>query len=303
MKGHYNIGDVLSGERISIYLDKVGLKGVPQLTYEFMYYEKWFAHSFELEFVPNQPVTVGGTCYAAPDYDPIDPFPSNVQYMSNSYNYVQKPVTSAFRVKMPNFKLVDGTYVRPTLFTGANNNERFTSFGKFMLEATSSLTDGTSVGNLILHYDLTFCIPQPFGTDAMSDQQLISLKSVCDTAGSVSVPPFITGTVNDALLIYNTAHAAPTTLSSYYVYAGIIDKLTDITMETIGGKDIYEGTRVYFKGPEFSLVSDVLTEIAAATTASIANLSLSRNFDHGNSIKMTRTADGWIDFANIYMVT
>jgi hypothetical protein len=129
MKGHYNVGDVLSGERTSIYLDRVGLKVIPQLTNEFMYYEKWFAHNFELEFVPNQPVTVGGTCYAAPDYDPIDPFPTTVQVMSNSFNYIQKPVTSGFRVKMPNFKLVDGNFVRPTLFTGANNNERFTSFG------------------------------------------------------------------------------------------------------------------------------------------------------------------------------
>ena len=283
-------------------MDKVGLKGIPQLTNEFSYYEKWFAHNFELEYVPNQPVTVGGTCYAAPDYDPIDPFPSSVQLMSNSFNFVQKPVTSGFRVKMPNFKLVDGNHVRPTLFTGANNNERFTSYGKFMLEAASSLTDGVSVGNLILHYDLTFCIPQPYATDAMSEPTMISLKSVCDTAGTVSVPPFITGTVNDALLVYNTAHAAPTTLSSFYVYAGVIDKLTDLALETVGGKDVYEGTRVYFKAPEFGIVSDVLTEIAAAANASVANLSLSKNFDPGSSIKLTRTADGWIDFSSLYMV-
>jgi hypothetical protein len=302
MKGHYNVGDVLSGERTSIYLDKVGLRIIPQLQYEFMYYEKWFVHNFELEFVPNQPVTVGGTCYAAPDYDPIDPFPASVQHMSNSFNFVQKPVTSGFRVRMPNFKLVDGTYVRPTLFTGANNNERFTSFGKFMLEATSSLTDGTSVGNLIVHYDITFCIPQPYASDATSSQQLISLKSVCDNAGTVSVPPFTTGTVNDALLIYNTSHSAPTTLSSDYVYAGIIDKLTNLVLDTVGGKDVNVGTRVYFKVPEFGILSDVLTEIVATSAASIANLSLSRNFDHGSSIKLNRTADGWIDFSSISLI-
>jgi hypothetical protein len=137
----------------------------------------------------------------------------------------------------------------------------------------------------------------------MSDLQPISLKSVCDNAGIVSVPPFTTGTVNDALLIYNTAHSAPTTLSSDYVYAGIIDKLTNLALETVGGKDIYEGTRVYFKVPEFGIVSDVLTEIVATSAASIANLSLSRNFDHGNSIKLNRTADGWIDFSSINMIT
>lgn len=303
MKGHYNLGDVLSGERQSIYLDKVGLRGVPQLLYEFMYYEKWFVHNFELEFVPNQPLTVGGTAYAAPDYDPIDPFPLSAQYMSNSFNYVQRPITSGFRVKMPNFKLVDGAFVRPSLYTGANNNERLTSYGKFMIEATSSLDDGTSVGNLILHYDITYSIPQPYASDSISDQQLISLKSVCDNAGTVSVPPFTTSTVNDALLIYNTAHSAPTTLSNAYTYAGIIDKLTDMTLETVGGKDVYEGTRVYFKSPEFSLVSDVLTEVIATTAASISNLSLSRNFDTGNGIRLTRTADGWIDFADIDIIT
>jgi hypothetical protein len=172
-----------------------------------------------------------------------------------------------------------------------------------MMETTSSLASGTSVGNLILHYDLTFCIPQPFGTDAMSDVQLISLKSVCDNAGTVSVPPFITGTVNDALLIYNTLHTAATTLSSDYVYSGVIDALTNLTLETVGGKDIYPGTRVYFKVPEFGLVSDVLTEIVATSAASIANLSLTRNFDHGSSIKLNRTADGWIDFSQMHMVT
>lgn len=303
MKGHYSIGDIKSAEKLSIYLDKIGLRMVPQLTTEFIYYEKWFAHTFELEFVPNQPVTVGGTCYAAPDYDPIDPYPASAQNMSNSFNYVQKPVTSGFRVKMPNFKLVDGTYVRPTLFTGANNNERFTSFGKFLFETTSSLAAGTSVGNLILHYDLTFCIPQPYSSDAPSDALLISLKSVCDTAGTVSVPPFVTGTVNDALLIYDTIHSGPTTLNSSYIYAGIIEALTNLSLETVGGKDVYEGTRVYFKVPDFGLVSDVLTEIVAGTAASISNLSLSRNFDHGSSIRLNRTADAWIDFSDIQLIS
>lgn len=304
VRGQYNVETVLSGERGAIYFDRIGMVEVGPLARNFEYYEKFFVHNLELEFVPNQPVTVGGTMYAAPDYDPIDPFPDTLTKLSNSFNYLQKPITSGFRVKMPNFKLTDGNYVRPSLFTGANNNERLVCYGKFFYESSSSLSDGTSLGSWILHYDVTFEIPQPYVSDNMNSVQPIALKCVCDNAGTVAVPSIRTATVNDATLVYNTAHTAGATLNNAYTYSGIIDKLTDVTLETHSGKDVEEGTRVYMKMPDYSIVSDVLTPIIAASSLGyIGELNLSRSFDVATAIRMYRAVDGWIDFSSMLQLT
>jgi hypothetical protein len=203
---------------------------------------------------------------------------------------------------MPNFKLADGKYVREALYTGANNNDRLVCYGQFFYEANSSLTDGTELGTLILHYDITFQIAQPYATDSIADQAVFSLKSVCDNSGTVGVSNITSGTVNDALLVYNTAHAAPSTINQDYVYAGIIDALTDLTLETVGGKLINEGTRVFFKAPAVSIVSDVVDQLTG-TSASVGSLSLGRDFNVSNMIKLNRTADGYIDFSDINIVT
>lgn len=292
----------MSGERSAIYIDKLGLREVAPLLADFQFYEMYFVHLIELEFVPNQPVTVGGTFHAAPDYDPIDPFPDTLAGLSNAFNYVQKPITSNTRVKMPNFKLTDGTFVRPPLYTGANNNDRLVSFGEIFYEAVSSLSDGTNLGTLILHYDISFQIPQPAATDFVTSMTNFSLKSVCDNTGNVGVSEFTSGTVNDALLTYDTAHSASTVVNADHVYSGVIDKLTGLTLESVGGKAIHEGTRVFFKTPTMSVVSDVITQLIG-TASSMGFLSLGRDFAQANTIKINRTADGWIDFSNISVIT
>jgi hypothetical protein len=203
---------------------------------------------------------------------------------------------------MPNFKLVDGKYVRDSLYTGANNNDRLVSYGQFFYEASSSLADGTELGTLILHYDITFEIAQPGATDTISDQALFSLKSVADNSGVVGVAPILTGTVNDDLLVYNTAHTTPAEINQEYVYSGIIDTLTNLTLESVGGKVINEGTRVFMKAPTISIVSDVLNNLRGASS-SVGLFSLGRDFNVSNAIRLNRSADGFIDFSEMNIIT
>jgi hypothetical protein len=176
------------------------------------------------------------------------------------------------------------------------------SFGQIFYEAVSSLSAGTDLGTLVLHYDISFQIPQPAATDGVSSLTNFSLKSVCDTSGNVGVSEFTSGTVNDALLTYDTAHSAGTAVNGDYVYSGIIDTLTGLTLESVGGKAVNEGTRVFKKTPTLSVVSDVITQLIGTAT-SMGFLSLGRDFSQANTIKLNRTADGWIDFSSMNVIT
>lgn len=299
VKGSYQILEVKSGARDVVYIDKMGLQSVAIISNMFTYNEKWFVHNVELEFVPNQPVTVGGTMTMAPDYDPIDPYPSNLQSMSNSYNFIQKPITSSCRCKMPNFKMPDGAFVRPTLYTGPMDVDRNVSYGKFNVEASSSLADNTSLGFAILHYDISFMVPQPYNDLIVGDQQDISIKVVMDNAGTKGPCPVRCATTEDDFLVYNNTHAAPSTIYGNRVYAGILSNTSTGSYKTAAGNTVSPGSRLFYKVPDSAIVADTITPIDQSVTASsIGYLSLSRTFDTAMAILVNRTADAWIDLIN-----
>ena len=115
-----------------MYIDAIYLSSihhtVPILKSNFALYEKFFVHGVKLEFVPSQPVTVGGSVAIAPDYDPLDPMPASRALLSSSQGYKTGPVTSRILCDMPNYKGPSGAHVRPDLFCAPTNDDRLTCF-------------------------------------------------------------------------------------------------------------------------------------------------------------------------------
>lgn len=293
------IAEVSSGQKDSIYLDRVGLMSIPQLFNDFKTYEKFFGHKFSLEFVPNQPVTVGGNMTMAPDYDPIDPMPDTMASMSASFNFVRKAITQKTVCIMPNFKLPDGGYMRPSCYCGPGDNDRLVSFGKFMYEATSSLADGIALGSLILHWDITFSVKQPKETSVVVAQTLDkAIKFTCDSAGTVVANSVVNTTKLDEIELWDIAHGASTAMDNRTVYSGIITSLDSCTVHTSTGASVNPGTRVWFKGPR-SICNGTTVSPAVANNASIGELSLSRTFDTLMALAVTRSVDAFINLTKI----
>lgn len=299
------IREVYSARNGSIFIDAIGLQEIPTLIREFRNYEKFFVHMIELEFVPNQPVTVGGTISMAPDYDPIDPFPASSSAMSQSEGFVSKPVTSACRVKMPNFRLPDGGWMRPSLFTGPNNNDRLVAYGHINYMTTSSLADDIDLGRLIVHWDISFSVLQPPTLDTILSYPGTqwAITSVCDNVGTVSAIDFLSSVQEDELLLYNAAHSSLVVMNPGSVFSAIISGISGAGCSSRGGKAVLEGTRVFFRPPRTTVTSATgLHKPMSVTTSEVGAFSLSRTFDSLMDILINRTVAAWIDLANIKQI-
>lgn len=301
--GQYIVGDVLSAKHQSIYIDRLGLHKVSGLVNAFALYEKYFVNNVELEFIPSQPVTVGGTIYMAPDYDPLDPASSDHTFMSRAYNYVQKPITSGCRCKMPNLKIAGGNTMRPPLFSGPGETERFTSYGKFNIQSTSSLADNTVMGALVLHYDITFILQQPADTSAITQLlRDVSVKSVFNSNIKCAAMDSETTTNLDGFELFNIAHAAAESiLKGDYTWSGIVKSLTaGLSVTTRAGKPINAGTRIFFGPKKFSHIADSIQPLDMDSNQSrIGWMNLSRDNSTTTELLFDRTGLSYMDLTDV----
>lgn len=293
------IDTLSSAETTSVYIDRFGLMNIPQLFNDFKVHEKYFVHKVDLEFVPNQPVTVGGSVSMAPDYDPIDPVPHTMASLSAAHNFIRKPVTSGAICRMPNFKLPDGNYMRPALYTGPSDVDRNVCYGKFVANAVSSLSDGVEVGSLILHWDISFIVKQPNNTSVGTSFGDKSIYIEYDSAGKVVLNDVQNGTELDEALLFESDHTTVETLNPWFVYQGILKAIgAGITLQSSAGADIGVGTRVFFK-PCGSVNNGTTTSPLTTASTHVGLLSLSRTFDKLLDIVITRGAAGWLDLADV----
>lgn len=301
--GQYIVGDVLSANHQCIYIDRLGLRNVSGLVNAFTLYEKYYVNNIELEFIPSQPVTVGGTIYMAPDYDPLDPAHSDHTFMSRAYNYVQKPITSGCRCKMPNLKIAGGNTMRPPLFCGPGETERFTSYGKINIQSTSSLGDGTVLGALVLHYDITFILQQPTDTSAITYlTRDVSIKSVFDSNIKCAAVDSVTTAMLDGFELYNIAHAAvENIMKGDYTWSGIVKALTaGLVVTTRTGKPINPGTRVFFGPKKFSHIADSIQPLDTDSNQSnIGWMNLSRDNSTTTELLFDRTGASYMDLTDV----
>jgi len=222
--------------------------------------------------------------------------------MSESKGYVSGPITRPLRCNMPNFKLPDGSYVRPSLYTGPVDIERNVSYGKFNYEAVSSEADGTNLGRLVLHWNFIFSIKQPFNTTLIT--HLTSGKSIKTTydVETITTARNVTGDTRiDETSAYETDHTTSWGPGKHEIYGGIIDALDNLTLRTAAGKAIYPGSRIFFMGPNSRIDASGQAEQAPSGNL-IGELSASRLFDEASRIVMKKVtaADGWIDLSKVF---
>lgn len=287
VKGQCHISDLTEDVPISVHIDALYMENpahtVPLLAANFKLYEKYFVHSVALEFVPSQPVTVGGTVSIAPDYDPLDPMPVSAAAMSQGQGFKSGPVTAPLRVDMPNYKGPDGSYIRPELYCAPTNDDRLTSYGQFKIFGVApALTKADVLGKLILHYDITYHILEPIATISAVATNIDRIT--CAGTANVFAPTQVgSTTMSDALLFQN----AGGTISqpTGYLLTGIISEIgAGLELLTVAGRAINVGTRLFMRPTKASISTSTYTSLDSSTY--LGQLSTSRNFNPMSNVVM-----------------
>lgn len=284
-KGQCHISDLTADVPTSVHIDSLYLSNpahtVPVLAANFHLYEKFFVHSVALEFVPSQPVTVGGTVSIAPDYDPLDPMPESAAALSSSQGFKSGPVTSGMKCVMPNYKGPDGGYTRPELFSAPTNDDRLTSFGQFKLFGVApTLTRGDVIGKLILHYDITFHILEPSARNTFIASTVDRLVCV-GTATTFMPTDVVSTTISDGITMNTSGGVATQNIG--HLLTGIISEIgTGLNAWTAAGRAINEGTRIFFRPVKANIATTSYSNFD--TSAYVGQLSTSRNFNPMSNI-------------------
>lgn len=280
--------DVEVNHPVAIYIDGLFLSNdahkIPVLAANFALYEKYFVHNVKAEFVPNQPVTVGGSIGMAPDYDPTDPMPANMAALSASQGYRTGAITAPLSVSMPNYKGPDGAYVRPCLYCNPTHDDRFTSYGQFKLfPVAPTLSTGDVVGKIILHYDISFHILEP--QSAMSYTSIIVDRlTAVGTTTKYTATDLETVTMTDGLTFSDVSGVLA--VGAGNMLSGIVETVgTGLDMTTIAGKAVNPGTRIFMR-PCRGHLSSTANYTAADSSNYVGALGTSRSFDPLSTIAM-----------------
>jgi hypothetical protein len=287
VKGQCHILDLTEDVPVSVHIDALYLENpahtVPLLAANFRLYEKFFVHGVSLEFVPSQPVTVGGTVSIAPDYDPLDPMPPTAAAMSQGQGFKSGPVSGPLRVEMPNYKGPDGAYVRPELYCAPTNDDRLTSYGQFKIFGVApTLTKGDVLGKLILHYDITYHILEPFASNAAVATNVD--RVVCSGTANVYSPTQLSSTtMSDALVLSNSGGTLSQPTGN--LLTGIISEIgTGLELFTVAGRAINVGTRLFMRPVKGQIATTTYTSLDSSPY--VGQFSTSRNFNPMSNVVM-----------------
>lgn len=146
-------------------LDAEGFSNLRLIDY-FPMYEYWFVHNMWFEFIPVLSKTSEGSIHIVPEWDPLDATPTGstdevtLRKMAASYGYKSASISETCNVNMPNFKLPSGEWIKGNLFTGPLAETRLSSFGKLFIKTTGVDGSTDAVGQLVMHYDVEFALPQ-----------------------------------------------------------------------------------------------------------------------------------------------
>lgn len=249
-----------------------------------------------MEFVPSQPVTVGGTVSIAPDYDPLDPMPATSAALSQSQGFKSGPVSGPLKVNMPNYKGPDGSYIRPDLYCAPTNDDRLTSYGQFKCFGIApTLTQGDVLGKLILHYDITYHILEPKTSLGVLGSGVEKLE--CNGNATVFMPnKIISTTTSDSLMLANAGGNLP--LPTGDLLYGIISAIdAGLNPTTVAGKVINIGSRVFMRPATGNIATTTYTNLD--TTHQVGEFSMSRNFDSMSNVVMNLINGSSIHLADV----
>lgn len=292
IKGSTIVQTVYGDSLVSVFLDYLGFKTsneVPRLAANCEYFERWFVHMFKLEFVPTVPVTQAGTIHIAPDYDPLDQAPTDSLILSRNMNYTSGPISSPLVCNMPNMKQPDGAYLRPDMFTSPTNNERLVQYG-FFTAITEGVGSAMKVGNLVLHYDITFTRPQSRETGISFSVGVPDRIFRDGTGGAWARGVDTVGGTTVVGGIHMEKSSASVSLPPYHTISAVIDTIEsgiNLYNSTLG--IIREGARIFIRAAANSMTSAGVNT-TLADSAYVGEMATSRTFDPSTVISMNTSS-------------
>lgn len=243
----------------------------------FAMYEKYFVHSISVEYIPTVSKLESGTIHLAPDYDPCDPFPYSsvpsdiVQALSEMMGYRSGSISNRQRSDMRNFRLPTGEWAKGALYTSPVEPERFSSYGTFFAYVHGGPAS-TTVGSLVLHYDVEFLIPQPSSRATEVESTTIRRLSKVDTSGTVK-PVSPVGLITEGLKFHSSG-GAPLNVYASRILTGIIGDAAGLHLVDTKGEVVPRGTRIYARPLQVELNTNTLLD----ESSNVGTLNLFRDF-------------------------
>lgn len=276
------MGLVTDLKRNNIHLDYINFASadsvVPALKQNMEVYEKWFVHSMTLEYIPTVAMTATGTIHMAPDYDPIDMISPSTSAMSEAFGYVGGPVSQRLICKMPNMREIDGNYTKGALYCSPADVDRLVSYGFFDV-MVEGVTASSTVGRLVLHYDVTFIKPCPYRVFADDNSAITTITFAGDNSNVCAGGAVATSTMENEAVVNSAS-----TLSS--CYSAVIDTIASgLTLLNEYNIEIIPGQRIFMKIIDQFMSDGAILGVPVSSTV-LAALNLSRTFD-------PRTALNW----------
>lgn len=277
--GSYPLAEI-SSDPLQVSISPIGIRrfvsGSSPLSMAFASHEQYFVHSVRFEFVPELAVTEPGSIHMSPDWDPLDPIPSSVGDMASEAGYKSGPVTQKLSVTMSNMRAPSGAPTRPMLYCSPNVTERLSDFGLLNVR-TSGVTAAGTIGRIIMHYDMSFHIPV---APSILDYTLVPTLTSLQWVTPEDADQYRLSDVqydNSTFRLLSNVH-----LYASKVYSGIVDTLGSIQLQTIAGRAVAEGSRIFFRTIKSSITTDGDAEgllIQPKLTSNIIGaLNLSRAF-------------------------
>lgn len=296
--GSYPLAEI-SSEPIQISISPIGIRrfvaGSSALSMAFASHEQYFVHSVRFEFVPELAVTEPGSIHMSPDWDPLDPIPASVGDMASEAGYKSGPVTQKLSVTMSNMRAPSGAPTRPMLYCSPNVTERLSDYGLVNVR-TSGVTATSVIGRIIMHYDISFHIPV---APSILDYALLpTLQALAWITPNNTLGYRLDEAATDSDLVKLTSNVE---LYTTKVYSAILDTLLNTSLQTIAGRAVAAGSRLFFRTVKSVMTTDGdnagLTTTPLSTSSRIGALNLSRTFDALTEIVVTGLSG-----ANIYLL-
>lgn len=226
----------------------------------FEMYERWFVRHITLEWVPSLPVTTPGTIHVSPEYDAMDVVSASdregaIIALSRMYGYKSAPITEGLRVRMANYKLPSGRWLFDDLFTSPISDERFTTFGKFLIVMdTPNPTSTTTAGRLLIHYDIEFAIPQLADIPAIED---LANFSVYIDSSNKTLQPQPSGPANSSAFSMHTMGGLVMRVTPDTIIRALTDQPQTTGIPRLQYRDelLPPGTPVYMRPVTYDTIS------------------------------------------------
>lgn len=298
-KGTYAFAEVTS-DAMQLSISPFGIhrftNAYSALSMAFASHEQYFVHSASIEYIPELPVTEPGSVHLSPDYDPLDPIPADINAMSSDAGYKSGAATQRLTIQIPNWRTPDGSYTRPMLYSSPNVAERLSDYALVNFRSTGVTANGT-IGRLILHYDISFHIPQvPSFPKGVSVPTVSVLTYTTPNADPTSLSPIRTDVDTGTLTANNLIY-------SNHIYSGILDASDFQSLVTTAGRVLAMGTRVFFKAVgTYMTTSGLLNGLSSssqATSAQLGYLNLSRTFGELTEVLLSGANGNTIGLSNV----